>query len=258
MEFLEIENIIEENDNTKTFFFKDERLKDADAGQFVMVWLPKIGEKPMSLSYIGETSAITVRDVGPFSSKIHKLKKGDKLGIRGPYGNGFKIRGDSILLVAGGMGIAPLFAFLDKLEKEKINFRLIYGTKEADEIIFKSKLDKINSLVVSEDHKLSRCGKSVDFLEEELEKSRYDMIAACGPEFMLKCMIDKSKEIRIPIYLSLERYMKCGIGICGSCSIDPSGKMVCKDGPVFEAETLQNSEIGLYRRDKSGIKKEVV
>ena len=81
------------------------------------------------------------------------------------------------------------------------------------------------------------------------------MIASCGPELMLRCMIDMTNEFDVSIYVSLERYIKCGVGICGACSVDPLGKMVCADGPIFDAKELLNSEIGKYRREKSGNKR---
>lgn len=255
--YVTIEEVIKEADEVKTFLFADDRCSKADAGQFVMIWLPSIAEKPMSLSIIGKQSAITVKKVGSFTSRLHELGVGDKIGVRGPYGSGFRITGDSILLVAGGIGLVPLMALAEKAKTEDIDFKLIYGVKNAEDIIFKSRLDKLDALIVSEDGNLDKCGMAVDFVKEELDKNQYDMIATCGPELMLRSMISLSTTINIPIYVSLERYIKCGIGLCGACGVDPLGKMVCSDGPVFNAEELVDSEIGNYRRDKSGVKQDI-
>lgn len=249
-----IKDVIYESDLVTTFIFSDKRCEHAKAGQFVMVWLPTIGERPMSLSWIGSNCAISVKKIGKFTHALCNLKKGDTISIRGPYGNGFPIIGDSILLIAGGMGIAPILAFSETLHKRNIHFKIIYGVKSAEDIIFLPTLEKYNTLIVSEDQTHLTCGLAVNYIEDELTNN-YDMIAGCGPELMLRCIIDMSEKIPIPIYLSLERYIKCGIGLCGACNIDPFGKMVCHDGPVFNAKDLIHSEIGKYRRDSSGTKR---
>ena len=91
-----------------------------------------------------------------------------------------------------------------------------------------------------------------EVLGEIAKKGKFSQILCCGPELMMKEVLDISVKENIPAQFSLERYMKCGIGICGSCSIDPGGLLVCKDGPVFNSEMLRDTEFGRYKRDAAG------
>ena len=121
---------------------------DAKPGQFLMVWIPGVSEKPFSLSYLPKIG-ITVMDVGPFSHKLFKLGVGDKIGIRGPCGRGFEIKNEikNILVVGGGVGIAPIAPLLvDENNKDK-NFTVIIGALCGDEVLFEKRLNKNSNLI---------------------------------------------------------------------------------------------------------------
>lgn len=241
-EIVKIAGVVQENPTVKTFFI-DKEIK-AEPGQFLMVWLPGIDEKPFSLSYIGEKSGFTFQARGPFTDELAKLKKGDKIGIRGPYGNGFKIKSNA-LVIAGGIGAAPLFPLIKKLKNPDI----ILGAKTEEELLFHKKIK--NAKITTDDGSSGTKGFTTDLFKELLKKRKYDMVYACGPEMMIKKVFDICVENRLECQASLERYMKCGFGICDQCSINCY--LVCKDGPVFSSEQLRKmTELGKFARVKSG------
>lgn len=256
-EIVEIIEVRKENQKTKTFVLS--KKISAHSGQFFMIWIPEIGEKPFSFSKVGgKTLEITVREVGFFTEKLCKMKKGDLIGIRGPYGNsGFIPNGKNICIVAGGVGMAPLLPLIE--DKNKNNFNsvtVLFGAKNKDELLFIERIRKAcrDCVITTEDGSVGEEGLCVDCLEKIIGDKKIDQIYTCGPEKMMKKVMDIALKKKIPCQLSLERYMKCGIGICGTCCLDPSGFRVCKDGPVFTAEQLKGSEFGRYKRDSSGSK----
>ena len=259
MEIIKIAEKIQETPTIATLRFKE--TIDAKPGQFFMVWIPKFSEKPFSLSHIPEIG-ITVMDVGLFSHELCNLLPGDKIGIRGPYGRGFEIEGrniKNILTVGGGVGIAPLAPLIEDENNKDKNFTVIIGALSCDELLFEKRLNKNkNSKVIltTNDGSFGICGYATTPMNDLLKKENFDLIAACGPEPMLSCVLEIGKKFNIPVQLSLDRYMKCGIGICGSCAIN--GLLVCRDGPVFWDYELEDTDFGKFKRDKSGIKKEVV
>jgi len=243
-----IAKVIEEAPNIKTFIF-DFKGK-AIPGQFVMVWLPGINEKPMSLSYI-ENFGITVKKIGEFTEKLHELEEGNLIGFRGPYGRGFKIEGEKLLFVAGGIGIAPIAPLVEEATKLSKEATIIMGARSENELIFVERIKKTGAKVIlaTEDGSIGVKGTAIDALM--LRKESFDQCFACGPEKMLVEVLKYAKARKIPTQLSLERYFKCGIGICGSCALDDKGLLVCRDGPVFYDHEL-NGEFGKYKRDASG------
>ncbi|MDD1664676.1 MAG: dihydroorotate dehydrogenase electron transfer subunit [Methanomicrobiales archaeon] len=220
-------------------------------GQFVMVWVPGVDEIPMALS--GENS-ISVQEVGDATSAMFSLKRGDLLGIRGPYGNGFSVRG-RVLAVAGGIGAAPLLplALAGKVEV----FLLGAGTEK--DLPFRKTLAKKASLRVATDDGSSGTRGPVTALLKDLDLRAFDHVCVCGPEPMMRAVLGRLQEEGIADrgLFSLHRYMKCGVGLCGSCVIDPSGLRVCREGPVISGDTLLQSEFGHYTRDASGVRKKI-
>ncbi len=248
-EICEVKKVVKENKDVKTLYFNLSFADRIDAGQFIMVWLPCYGERPMALSYIDRENgevAITVQCRGKVTERIHELKEGDKLGVRGPYGRGFEVEG-KVLAVGGGVGVS---AFAPLVDEKKIK-KVMIGAKTIEELIFIDRFKKsCDVFPVTEDGSYGRKGYVTDFLDEKIKK--FDMVISCGPELMLRKVIDTCTSMAIPLQVSLERIVKCGIGVCGSCVIEPLGLFVCKDGPVFDGELLKDSEIGFYKRDKSG------
>ncbi|MEM2918618.1 MAG: dihydroorotate dehydrogenase electron transfer subunit [Candidatus Altiarchaeota archaeon] len=237
-------------------FVLDKKIK-IKAGQFAMVWIPNFGEKPFSFSNTSENVEFIVKEVGEFTRKFCSIKKGELLGIRGPYGNGFKISGKNICIVAGGVGIAPLLPLMQELKRKKKAVFILFGAKSKKDILCVDKIKKYSHLITTEDGSLGREGLCTDCLEEVIESKGIDQIYTCGPEKMMKKVMDIALKKGISCQLSLERYMKCGVGICGSCCIDPIGLRVCKDGPIFTAEQLKNTEFGKYKRNSFGAKENV-
>lgn len=245
-----IAEIKKETENIKTFRFKyNEKVKP---GQFFMVWVPGIDEIPMSASYIDDLKGITVKKIGEATSALHKMKKGDKIGIRGPYGNNFKTPKGRVLFVAGGTGIIPIAPLIEKTKKEKN--MIIFGVKTKKDLFFLNRIKKPSKILVStDDGSFGYHGFASDLAKNVLEKEKFNQIITCGPEIMMKKILDLGLEYKIPVQASLERWMKCGIGICDSCAIN--GYHVCKDGPVFDDKTLRKmKDFGKFKRDASGKK----
>jgi len=251
-EIVKILEVRREARDIKTFVL-DKRL-NARPGQFCMIWIPDVGEKPFTFSKLDGNIEIMVRKVGEFTERLFSMDKGDVIGIRGPYGNGFKLEGRNICVVAGGIGIAPLIPLVD-IAKKNGDLLLLLGFRTKSEIIgmdrFKDK--NIEVIIATDDGSFGIEGSVCNVLEDLLMERRFDSIYSCGPELMMRRVMDLSLRYKIPCQLSLERYIKCGIGICGSCCLE-NGLLVCKDGPVFNAVDLRNTEFGAYKRDSSGSK----
>ena len=246
-----ISGVVEENPDVITMTFKD--ACEAKPGQFVMVWIPGIDEVPMSVSQIGEEKGITVKRIGEATKALHGLGVGDKIGVRGPYGTYFESEGKNILVVAGGIGIAPLAPFIEKAKEEGKSITLVFGAKTSKELLFLDRLrPSCKELHIStDDGSQGYHGFASDLAEEILKKETFDEIMTCGPEMMMKKVAEIAHARNIPMKASLERYMKCGVGICDSCTID--GLLVCKDGPVILGDTLAKlDDFGKQRRDACG------
>ena len=249
-EVLEIKSIVKENRKTTTFFFY--KNIEAEPGQFVMVWIPGLDEKPFAVTFT-DPLGITVTKVGPFSSKLHQMYEGQKLGIRGPYGHGFKLKGKKICIVSGGYGIIPLSFLVEKTLTKNYEVTVIVGAKTKDDLFFLERLKKSKLIITTDDGSAGMKGFATDALKEELKKETYDCVYTCGPEIMMRKVFEICEDHEIECQASLERYMKCGFGVCGQCCIDDL--MVCKDGPVFNSEQLRRlTEFGVFGRDESGSK----
>ena len=255
-----ITKVIEEAKDTKTFVFSGSI--DARPGQFVNVWIPGIDEKPFSISYQDdEKFAITSFAVGNFSKKLNESREGDKIGIRGPYGTGFTINGEikNAVLVGGGCGTAPLAFLANELRKRGIKVDFVIGARSNDYIMYheRMKLAGAEVHIATDDGSAGFKGFSTELLDRLLAKKskNTDMIYSCGPEIMMKKVIDIADKHGKRCELSLERYMKCGFGICGQCCVDNLGIRVCKEGPVMGKEIVkQIFEFNKYKREASGKK----
>ncbi len=226
---------------------------DAEPGQFVMVWVPGVDEFPMSISHIGDQIWITYQIVGDGTKALSIKRLGDLVGIRGPYGKGFSSVGKKPLIVAGGTGMAALLPLIEKLTENQSNVRVVIGARTAREILFKDRAMKTGAEVVitTDDGSEGRKGFATDIAVPMLQTGEHDIVFCCGPERMMAKLADKCAELSIPMQASVERLMKCGIGICDSCAID--GLHVCRDGPVFSIDVLKGfSEFGRTKLDATG------
>lgn len=257
---LPIKRIVHENETMRSFYF-DYRL-NSKPGQFVMLWIPGIDEKPFAVaSDKGNVFFLTIACVGPATAELFKLKEGDKVGIRGPYGNFFQIRrNQKLVLVGGGYGSAVLFSVLDSALSLKCSVDFIIGARTKDMFILHDKIRKYSNVklhVSTNDGSLGVKGFSTDVLYDLLnhQKALINAILTCGPEMMMKKVSDIAWERKIPCQLSFERYMKCGFGVCGNCALDPDGLLACKDGTIFDNETVRGiADFGQYHRDAEGRK----
>ncbi len=253
---LPITEIKDENASTKTFFFKGKL--SAEPGQFIMLARLGVGEKPFSVSEDnGRYFGITVKKVGEFTERLFTLKVGDLLSIRGPYGTHFTVQSKKVCIVGGGTGIAPLMFLLKKLTEIKADTTVINGARTKDELLFINDIKRLSKKCVSvtDDGSFQEKGVATDILEKLLRKEHFDIIYGAGPEPMLVKILRLSEQFDVPCELSLERHIKCGMGLCGSCVMDPIGIRICKEGPVLKKEILLKlTEFGKYKRNASGNK----
>lgn len=242
--------IVRETPTTMTYRFRADL--GGQPGQFLMVWIPRYDELPMALSYLGAVKGITVRDYGDATHAIAAFNAGDRIGVRGPYGNAFRLDGESVLAVGGGSGMASMIAAIEAFAQQGAEVVTAVGAKTADELLFVERANASGQVHIATDDGSRGFHGLVPVLAEKLiEREPCDRILTCGPERMMKAVVDSARRRRIPVQASIERYMKCGIGICDACSLDD--KLVCLDGPIFTGEQLEGSEdFGRYRRDKSG------
>ena len=214
-------------------------------GQFVMVWIPRLDEKPFALSWVREDRfAVTARKRGPFTRAMMSLSPGDKVGVRGPYGRGFTPR-EPMAILAGGVGVATVAPLKDLYPEAK----LIYGARTSGEVIWRSRFP--DAVVCTDDGSEGYHGFPTDVLREYMDEARIELVCVCGPEPMMKAALDICDEAGVECQASLERYMKCGFGVCGQCCCDD--KLVCRDGPVFSSDVLRTlAEFGRTAMLKSG------
>jgi dihydroorotate dehydrogenase electron transfer subunit len=254
MRTTQIESVKTENPTTKTYTFTDPRCAKAKPGQFLMLWIPRIDEIPLSImNTTGNSVSVTVKNVGDATRHLHTLKKGDTIGIRGPFGNHFTPNNGNILLIAGGTGTAPLLYLAKQLATTAKRLSFIMGAKTRNELLFLNQLEPLCTeppTATTEDGTYGLKCLATQPLEQllaEKGKTKIDMVYTCGPERMTRQVFNLTEKHRVPMEASLERLMRCGIGICGSCMI---GKYrVCKDGPVFNSQRLRKvkDELGISK-----------
>ena len=247
-QIMEISNVVQESKGQKSFFFK--RSMQCKPGQFIMVWIPGLDEKPMAVSYSSRKDfAFTSQAVGKFTNAIDKMKKGDKLGIRGPYGTCFSAKPNSCV-VGGGVGMASVSTLIDILK----NPLIINGARSKEHLIYLKRYKNKEMIAATDDGSYGRKGFTTDVLQEVLSQNKkIKIVYTCGPEIMMKRVFEICKKHKIECEASLERYMACGFGICGKCMIND--KICCVDGPIFNSKQLSKlSDFGNSARLKSGRK----
>jgi NAD(P)H-flavin reductase len=228
------------------------------AGQFNMLTALGVGEVPISMS--GDPAepgrlVHTIRAVGPVSTALSRLARGGLLGIRGPFGAGWPMSeapGRDVLIIAGGLGLAPLRPALYRLLAERSRYGrivLLYGTRSPEEILFRGEIESWRrrldiDIEVTVDHATDTWRGHVGVVTTLLARAGVDpqqaMALVCGPEIMMRFAVAALGEAGLAdqaIWLSVERNMKCGIGLCGHCQL--GSVLVCRDGPVFRYDRLR-------------------
>lgn len=256
-----LRSIIPMTDDNTLFEFtvEDEALRTCLPGQFVQLWVPGVGECPISVcsGRVGDTIQLTIRKAGRVTGALFGMEEGSWLGLRGPFGHGFPVEhflGKDLCLVAGGLGAAPIRSLWQYMIDRRESFGkliLIYGMRHSKHLLFRQEFQQllrrkdIQVYLAAEDV----AGPYLPPLEFQLGRVT-DMIALaeidedfqvalCGPPVMYKYAVDGFRMKKVPdsnMWLSLERHMKCGIGKCGHCFV--GGKFTCKEGPVFQLSEL--------------------
>jgi len=254
-DIVKLESITEHSSEIRSFVIRNSRIADAyKPGMFVILWLPDIDFLPMSISNIDEDLIeITVKKIGEGTSKLFELSEGDSIGIRGPFGNSFNYEDSkNILVVGGGMGIAALTTLVDILKQNKANVQVAIGAKDEDSLIFAERLIGLipDTMCTTEDGSIGKKCVVTDPVEELINRENFDLIVTCGPEVMMKKVLELADLKNIEIQASLERKMKCGLGLCGSCCIGENNDIsVCKDGPIFNSQQLKSfPQFGTYSK----------
>jgi len=222
------------------------------AGQFNMLYAFGVGEAAISIS--GDPTRAgpivhTVRAVGPVSSALCSLRRGDIVGVRGPFGTPWPVEeaaGCDVVLVAGGIGLAPLRPTLYEILARRSRFgrvSLLYGTRTPADLLFRGELRQWRGrfdldVEVTVDHAAAERFDNVGVVTRLIPRAAFDpdetVAMVCGPEVMMRFTVRELLGTGVPaerIFVSLERGMRCGVGLCGHCQLGP--RFVCKDGPVF-------------------------
>ncbi len=265
----------------------------AKPGQFVMLWVPGVDEIPMSIALDdGKKLQVTFFAVGNTTRKLAEFVQGDLVGLRGPFGTFYEWEPrEHLALVAGGYGVAPMYFVAREAAKDGCRLEVFIGARSWEHLLYIAeftKLPKTKVHIATDDGSKGSKGYNVGVLQQFLAKGKstprpvrmakwpggpvrsgqrpgglrsgstaeaVDQIFACGPERMLMAVSELSFHRKIPAQLSLERYMKCGYGLCGNCAVDPLGIRLCTDGPVVKNELCRKiAEFGKYHRDALGKK----
>ena len=254
-----IEKVVDETPTVRTLYFSDDVMSNVLPGQFAMVWIPGINELPMSVMISNESgkAAFTVRKHGLASTGLFNIKTGEKIGVRGPYGNAFDIKQGKLLLVGGGTGLVPMMRLLTHV-KPTDDVTVLIGAKSKDEVFFENLANELlknnshNVIVCTDDGSYGEKGFVTDVVEKLVTEFNFDGVYTCGPEKMMYKTVQSAHSRGIFVQASLERMMKCGVGICGSCCVGED--LACKDGTIFDGNHLsQNKEFGYSHRNKAGI-----
>lgn len=245
---------------TYNLILEDQEIRDRyqfRPGQFNMIYLPGIGEVPISLSSDPDDRVNlghTIRYAGNVTRAISRLRAGDIVGLRGPYGAAWpmeRIRGDDVCIVTGGIGLAPLRPVIYHIMHNRADFGrvfLLYGARTPDDMLYTDEFASWEENDIQVYQTVDRADESwkghvgvvpMLFYRLRLDPKRTTVLT-CGPEIMIHFVIYEALARRIPkerIYVSMERNMKCGVGFCGHCQFGPT--FVCKEGPVFSYAAIE-------------------
>lgn len=258
----------ETGNQQKTFFFdiendiKEQKI-NVRPGQFYML-RTKLGQKPISVSHFdGKIIGFTILKRGDVTADIiDNAKVGNYVGLTGPLGNSFELSANdkNILIIGGGVGIAPVYNLAKYALDNNIKATALFGARTAALSAFAQDLPRKTENFESRFYTDDDSGENHGFVTKDLDEifsgQKFDGAFLCGPERMMVIASEQMRKLQpeIRISISMERYMKCGIGLCGSCVLDDIGLRVCADGPIFDYDVLKKSrEFGKYHRDSHGV-----
>jgi NAD(P)H-flavin reductase len=224
-------------------------------GQFNMLYAFGVGEVPISIS--GDPGQFdrlvhTVRSVGAVSAALSRLRPGQWCGVRGPFGSTWPLaeaRGSDVLVVAGGVGLAPLRPVVYELCRHRQDYgrvTLLYGARTPGDLLFRRELERWRrriDVLVTVDRSAAGWTGDVGVVGSLLPRAAFDPAGAvamvCGPEVMMRFALADLRRLGLPeaaTWISMERNMHCAVGLCGHCQLGPV--FVCRDGPVFRADAI--------------------
>ena len=212
-------------------------------GQFISILCENlILRRPFSIANVNnDTVQIIYKIKGEGTQYISRLKTGNNLNIIGPLGKGFNITPVNSLLIGGGVGIAPVMYLSKVLEKKCIPYHLLVGFRSMIDI---PELNKSKTSIVTENSSSKLSGIINNHLEEFINKHKPEKIYACGPEPVLKFIVDMANKYNLEVEVALEKKFACGIGACMGCAIQVTenneikNRQICKDGPVFDGKSV--------------------
>ncbi len=262
--FTSVIEVVDEAPGVRTYYIKSPYELRPKPGQFNILYVKGFGEVAISISDVIERNGNiilghTIRAVGAVTKYIYtNILPNSKIGVRGPYGNhwpidSFEVEGNDILVVAGGIGLAPLRPLIRYVLNNIQKFNslvLLYGARRPQDMLYKGELRELRTklkskVLLSIDKPYEGWYEYVGFVTDLIDKVKIDpsntTAFVCGPEAMMKVACRKLSSLGIPkdkIYLSLERRMRCGVGICGSCQF--GHYFVCKNGPIFNYYEIED------------------
>lgn len=248
-----VKSIVDETEDIKTFTF--EQTLNHIPGQFVELSMFGIGEAPLSISTALPNLELTVKRMGAVTNALHNVEVGDVVGIRGPFGNGWPIddlKDKNVVIVAGGVGLAPLRGVVQNILARRKNYRefhLLYGARTPGDLVFKQDLERwskepVNlymTVDVTDKNWQGNVGVVTTLFPKTTITAKNSIALVCGPGIMMKFVVKSLKDLKFDddqIIVSMERMMKCGVGKCGHCGM--GAKYICLDGPVFTYKQIVN------------------
>ncbi|QPJ61588.1 MAG: Ni/Fe hydrogenase subunit gamma [Candidatus Nitronauta litoralis] len=259
-ELLKIHRVIREAEDTFTLDLlpPDKTQSEYSPGQFNMLYAFGVGDVPISISGRSSQSGgwlHTIREVGTVTRALHRLKKGQTIGVRGPFGKGWPVdlaKGKDVVILAGGIGLAPLRPVLEQIQSHRDhygNVSLLYGARMPDGLLFSQDRETWRGrngiqVKVTVDTGDRDWRGNVGVVTHLIDRVKFDSLQTiamvCGPEVMMRYSVRELQRFGVPtnqIFISMERNMKCAVGFCGHCQFGPS--FICKDGPVFDYPSIQ-------------------
>lgn len=255
----EVLGVTKETPTIKTIKFRPKEPIHFESGQFVEITIPGVGEAPFTPSSdpaVKDVMEVSVMKIGKVTDQVHKLEEGDVIGVRGPLGNGYPVddfKGREVLVMGGGVGLAPLRSLMYELFGRSGQFKKVFfrgGCKTPKEMVYRKEimgwadrddLDMRLTVDAGDDEWKGDVGVVTTILDDVKIDHASGVAVVCGPPIMMKFAVKALLEMGLRdenIYLSMEKNMSCGIGKCGHCRVGTY--YACKDGPVFTYDKIKS------------------